>query len=68
MIPVVPGQGIADLSTLAQTQDTSADVVWIPVVPAANVLAQITANGSCIADLGGGHGTSSFNKHLITIL
>ena len=27
MIPIIPGQGIADLSTLAQAHDTSADVV-----------------------------------------
>ena len=66
MIPIIPGQGIADLSTLAQAHDTSADVVWISVVPAAHVLAQVTANGGRIADLRRGHGMGSFNKHLAT--
>ena len=64
---MIPGQGIADLSSFAQAQDTSAEVVWIPVVPAAHVLTQITANGGRIADLGSSHGTGSLNKYLTTL-
>jgi hypothetical protein len=68
MIAAIPGQGVADLSPLTQAMDLSTDLEWVPEVPAAHLLAQISAECSGAPDLGCGHGMGSFNEHVAAIL
>lgn len=62
MIPVFAHHGIAQMAVLAGAVDAAANGIWIAVIPAAHILADVSAHGGGVAQVGGSHGIRRVRK------